>query len=372
MLKRIYVDNYKSLVNVEVPIQEINLFLGENGSGKSALFEVLKGLQDFVCNGKRIKEAFPTERLTRWQNSQSQTFELEITGNEGQYKYQLVVEHNPDIDKARVKHEQLLFDGNPLIELETNEVHLFRDDFSAGPTYPADGTLSAVGAIPPRKDNTRLTWFREYLKRFVIVQINPSMMHSESPRETSAPTIHFENYISWYRYISQDQGMTMQLIAALQAVLPGFEHFKFEAVGEKHRLLKVYFQSEDDAPAVAYAFDELSDGQRMLIALYSLLYAARAEQKYTYTLCIDEPGNFISLSEIQPWLTELYESCTEHQMQALLISHHPELINYLLASPVGYWFERESNRPTRVRRITAQSEGGLPSAELVARGWLNA
>ncbi len=39
MLKRVYIDNYKSLVNVEIGLKEINLFLGANGAGKSAVFE---------------------------------------------------------------------------------------------------------------------------------------------------------------------------------------------------------------------------------------------------------------------------------------------------------------------------------------------
>jgi len=86
----------------------------------------------------------------------------------------------------------------------------------------------------------------------------------------------------------------------------------------------------------------------------------------------DEPENFLALPEIQPWLLQLYDSCSEGKTQALLISHHPELINYLLASPVGYWFEREANTPVRVKQIVAESNGGLPVSELIARGWLNA
>jgi ATPase subunit of ABC transporter with duplicated ATPase domains len=135
-------------------------------------------------------------------------------------------------------------------------------------------------------------------------------------------------------------------------------------------LLKVFFQNEDES-STGYNFGELSDGQRMLIALYSLLYAARADQRYRYTLCLDEPGNFVALSEIQPWLTQVYDSCMGGEMQAVLISHHPELIDYLLASPVGYWFERSSNRPTRGKSIVAQGEDGLAVSELVARGWLD-
>ncbi|MHC5831008.1 MAG: AAA family ATPase, partial [Nostoc sp.] len=100
---------------------------------------------------------------------------------------------------------------------------------------------------------------------------------------------------------------------------------------------------------IDYRFSELSDGQKVLIALYTLLYCTQSED---YTLCIDEPENFLALPEIQPWVIQLYDFCIDGKIQALLISHHPVLINYLLASPIGYWFERQSNAPVRVKPIS--------------------
>ncbi len=382
MLKRVYIDNYKSLVNVEIALKEINLFLGANGAGKSAVFEVLKKVRGFVCEGEKITSVFSPTSRTRWQSSSFQTVELEIEGNGGTYKYELEIEYK-DNRRARVKSERLLFDDQLLLgfelgdeyplEFEPGDVHLYGDDFSAVSTFSVDSAFSAVGIVPPRHNNTLLTWFKERLSRFVIVQIIPPMMDKESSEEEPLPSSYLENYVSWYRYISQDQGLAFKLMDELKQVLPGFDHFKFERVGEEHRLLKVFFQNEDDDKSlIGYNFDELSDGQQMLIALYSLLYAARADQKYGYTLCLDEPENFVALPEIQPWLTQVYDSCMDGEMQAVLISHHPELINYLLASPVGYWFERSSNRPTRVKSIAAQGQDGLAVSELVARGWFGA
>ena len=37
MLQRPYVDNYKCLVNFELPFQEVTLLLGPNGVGKTAV-----------------------------------------------------------------------------------------------------------------------------------------------------------------------------------------------------------------------------------------------------------------------------------------------------------------------------------------------
>jgi hypothetical protein len=80
----------------------------------------------------------------------------------------------------------------------------------------------------------------------------------------------------------------------------------------------------------------------------------------------------LALPEIQPWLRQLYEFCDEQKLQALLISHHPALIDYLLLSPIGYWFERQTNSPVRVKKISNKEaeNTGLPISELIARGWL--
>lgn len=103
-----------------------------------------------------------------------------------------------------------------------------------------------------------------------------------------------------------------------------------------------------------------------MIALYTLLYCVLDEN---YTLCLDEPENFLALPKIQPWLDKLYDQCHDHHAQALLISHHPKLINYL-ASDAGYWFSRKNNGPVRTQRVTDEDDTGLSVAELVARGWI--
>ena len=371
MLKRIYIDNYKSLINFEVSLNEINLFLGVNGAGKSAAFEILRNIKHLVAGDRKVIELFSFDDCTRWQRSPLQTFELDIEGNGGAYQYKLTIEHDERGERARVIDESLHFDNKPLLSFKNGDAQQYRDDHSKGPEYPFDWSRSALASIVPRKENTKLTWFKEWMDHLVVIQIIPSLMIQDSPREDTQPSYYFENFVAWYRHVSQNQGLAYKLMTELKEILPGFEYFKFEATGEKHRLLKAYFNGEGKNTSIGYSFGELSDGQRMLIALYSLLHFFCSDREFPYTLCLDEPENFLALPEIQPWLVSLYDHCMDGDVQALLISHHPELINYLLASPVGYWFEQQSNRPTRVKCISADNEDALPVSELVARGWVN-
>ncbi|MBK1989712.1 AAA family ATPase [Sphaerospermopsis aphanizomenoides BCCUSP55] len=368
MLKRIYIDNFSCLVNFELNFDSINLFLGGNGVGKSTILEVLWRLQFFILGLHKVDAIFPSLKCTRWQTLPIQRFELEIEGNGGNYKYELVIEHYPD--HSCVRHERLMFNNQILLNFELGEVQTFNDDYIEGPKYPFDWSQSILPFFLPRPDNTKLTWFKKRIERFIIVRIVPSNMSSMSEQEQILLNPSMDNYVSWYRYISQDQGKVAELIQGLKQVLNGFVSFKFEQYGDKYTILKVRFANDSNRKdIIEYGFNELSDGQRIIIALYTLIYCTQSED---YTICIDEPENFLALPEIQPWLRQLYDFCDEGKLQALLISHHPECINYLLASPIGYWFERQSNAPVRVRKISNEEadDAGLKISELIARGWL--
>ncbi|MBX9256936.1 AAA family ATPase [Desmonostoc muscorum CCALA 125] len=372
MLKRIYIDNFRGLVNFEMNFDSINLFLGGNGAGKSTVFEVLRKIQIFISGSENLEEIFYSTDCTRWQTLQNQRFELEIAGNGGNYKYELAIKHNQD--KSHVEYERLWFNNQVLIKIEEDEVQIFREDTSELAKIPFSSAFSVLSSLVSLfsvgTNSTKLAWFRKRMQQIIIVQIIPSLMSDGSIKEEISLNSKMTNFVSWYRYISQDQGKVFELMKILQNVLEGFVSFKFEQFGETYISLKLRFATgENRRNIIDYRLSELSDGQKVLIALYTLLYCTQSED---YTLCIDEPENFLALPEIQPWLVQLYDFCSEGKLQALLISHHPVLINYLLASPIGYWFECQSNAHIRVKKISNEvaENTGLPISELIARGWL--
>jgi predicted ATPase len=139
--------------------------------------------------------------------------------------------------------------------------------------------------------------------------------------------------------------------------------------GDDAKALVAKFRSEEtlggQGAPYSCRFDELSDGERVLLLLYTLLECAGPE----CTLCLDEPENFLALREIQPWLNVVIDRAQSQALQIVLISHHPELIN-ALAVGTGRWLDRPSGGPTRSWEITDDGSG-LAVADLVARGWLH-
>jgi predicted ATPase len=371
VISHIYVDNFRCFTNFQWQPGCFSLLLGDNGRGKTALFDVLEILRDIITRGTETTIALPVSSRTAWDTRREQTFELGISGNGGQYKYRLMVEHAPDDKRNRIRHETLNFDDVCLYEYDGSEAHLHRDNGSDGPTFPFDWSRSAIATIPERNDNMRLTWFRERMERMVVLSPDPVRMNAIGETELEQPDRKLHNLVSWLRHLLQERpDCGSELRASLFNVLEGFADLKLERAGSGQRTLRIFF-AFGDSPGKAggtpfeLPFDWLSEGQRNLLALYTVLYGSVDKDT---TVCIDEPDNYVSLREIQPWIIALKDKALDTGCQCLLISHHPELINYLAADH-GHVLYREESGPARIKLFEPSGEGGASPSEIVARGW---
>lgn len=364
-LKRFYAHNFRCFLNFEIQFDELTLLLGPNGGGKSTLLELLFRVRRLVIDNARISEVFPPEDRTIWADSKEQRFELDVESEHGLFAYKLVISHDLPGKKERIDWEELCLNGKPLFVFKGGQVQLYRDDSSLGPPYSYDWTLSGLATIAPREDNTYLTAFKTWLQQLLIVHLQPLSMTSESHEESSWLDREGTNFASWYRYLSQEhQDKIFELTTQMHNVLPGFHAFKLEQAG-KSRVLKVGFTNENTSSPFYLEFDRLSDGQRVLVVLYTLLFGLR---DLGYTIFLDEPENYVSIEEIQPWLMELADSCGEGFPQALLISHHPEMIDYL-GTEHGRLIDRDPAGHSRVRPMPTRLDDALKLSDQFARGW---
>jgi hypothetical protein len=191
-------------------------------------------------------------------------------------------------------------------------------------------------------------------------------MEFESREEAERLNPYMGNFVSWNRRISQENmGAMMGLFEELKNVIPEFQSFSLKTVAEGTKSLSVMFDRNEGGQKLQFGFGELSDGQRVLIALYALIHGLKGSG---LSLFLDEPDNYVALREIQPWLSALSDECGESFEQAVLISHHPEIINYMGATQ-GKWFSREGAGPSRVSDEPPVATDGLTLAETIARGW---
>ena len=367
MLTRIYIDNFRCFVNFEYRPARRQVIIGANGSGKSSLLDALLFLRQIFVRGDVFEEFFVLNQRTRWLNQPRLTCEVEAALEGKNYVYRLVIEPWGEHSRARVVEETVHMDRKPIFEFANGEVHLYNDRFEHKVTYPFDWHRSALATIAERKDNQLLTKFKRWFANLLCFRINPIGMGGRAEGEDLYPNLYLSNIAAWYRHLVQaDQRQNAALLDSLHSVLEGFSFLPLKPVGENVRVLMADFTGSSGR-SIKFGFHELSDGQRCLICLYAILHFVLAKG---CTVILDEPDNYVSLREIQPWLTAVGDSIEDGGGQILLISHHPELINQW-APGCGVQFIREGVGPVRVKEFNGEADSGLTPAELIARGWEN-
>jgi predicted ATPase len=381
MLTRLYVDNYKCLVNFEFRPSCKQLIIGRNGTGKSTALDVLSLLRDFSIEGAVCDDRLGGSTKTRWQTSiEQQRFELDIFGNGAEYSYVLVVDDWPVPSSStgtasttqlrpRVVLEEVLFSGKPIFRFENGDVHLFNDKHEDKVQYPFDWHRSALATIQTRWDNTKLTWFKHWLSGVVHVQINPWAIGARSEQEAAEPARNMSNFADWFRHLKLERGNEIhKAIGELREAIPGLESLDAKEAGLNVKVVQAGIRDENNGKLMQFSLNDLSEGQRALISLYTLLFCAVEPNA---TVLLDEPDNFIALNEIQPWLFKLLDRVDDQKAQVIVVSHHPELLNQL-AGQGGVILNRPGGFHTRIKQFESTDETGLTPAELIARGWESA
>jgi predicted ATPase len=265
-----------------------------------------------------------------------------------------------------VRLERLTVSGTPVFEFSKGDVRFLT--IGGGEVANLKWRTVESALRLAQQSNPHVGRFIDWLDNDLhCFQIDPypDVMEEKADTEDFLPEYNLSNLAPWYRHLLLvDPDGNVRFLAALRETLIGFQTFRFSAEEDGVRKLRADFlvRGEKTPPL---SLSDLSEGQRMLIGLYMVLYFVIAKG---HTVILDEPDNFVSLREIQPWLISAEEAVEEHRGQLILISHHPEILNQW-AKEFGLLFTREENGQVRTRPFNAVNDTGLEPAETVARGW---
>ncbi|MCF7809373.1 ATP-binding protein [bacterium] len=368
MIKEIYIDNFKCLTNFRIQPGEFQLWLGDNGSGKSTVLTALRNIQSLL-KGNHVEDIFSISDLTVWDKRTTQTIGFSMLIDNDSYDYNLSIEWLKSENKIRIDREELKWNDSTFYLFDGKNTHLYRVNRDTGKpekgvSFGADWSRSVISTIAENEGNEPLLRFREAVLKWLLINPIPHFVKQDAESETRWLSFHAENFSEWCRYIFQEHPNISYLTKEhLKDVLPGFESLRLKEVGSSRRLTATFRINGKDRD---FDFLSLSDGQRQLIILYTLMLAL---QIGIYTeILIDEPDNFVSLREIQPWINNLKDICDEYDRQVIIISHHPEIINEM-ARGEELWFSRQEGSHVITKPLKPVAD--LTPAEIVVRGWEN-
>lgn len=367
MLKRLQLHNFHCFVELDLELSERCLLVGSNGSGKTSLWEVMASLQDVIVRGAEVGSVFPTRSLTRWLSGepvQKVGFELESGGEA--YRYELEIAHDVERRLASIRREQLLVGGLPIYEAVDGEVRLFGDVPTAAPRtrFPFGRKRSFLPELESRGDDRRTLAFREAVANIWLLAPSPRRLEATTAGEAPWLERDGRNFSSWFRGILLErQGILQSLVDALKPTMPGLQRIAFERVSSEVRELMATFAFG----GVEYKLSasELSNGQRSLLLLHGFLLGALSRPGVVF---LDEPEIGLAPHEMQPWLAAMSAALDQQGGQALVISHHPAVVDYL--APVRtIRFSRPGGGPARTGEVTVETTGGTTVSEWLSRPW---
>lgn len=369
MITRFYANNFRCMVAFEAMFESFGVLCGPNGAGKSSVFDALRivrnlGTGEGVLGGTGEND-IPRLELTAWLDSTAQEFELSLAIDGHSFDYLIHLEQVFEHEMPRVIRETAVCDRQPLFERDLEGVRFPKADGTLA-SFPLDWRQSALAAIQPHGAKIRtLELLQQELAKLLILRPNPCGMEPESKGESRHPESSLRNLTSWYRSLSQSQDWTDALRDSIQRIWPDFRSFKQVDVGMNAKALQLRFDAKGGKPVLLFT-DQLSDGERALIGLY--MVRAALETGAVRTVLIDEPDNFVGLSELQPWVLSMRELLDdEHQL--VLISHHPDVLADSGAANGRYVWRDNHASPTRIGPLRVPE--GMRPGDAIARGWAN-
>ncbi|HEX2689674.1 MAG TPA: AAA family ATPase [Kofleriaceae bacterium] len=320
-------------------------------------------MRQLVVEGKRIDETALPEARTAWLTEAEQIVELEIDHDGYHFLYRLECLQGKRDPEVR---ERLAVGNVDLYRSSDGKVELFGDGPTPAPraTIPFERRRSFIAVLESRHDNRRIMLFRTAIESIWRLKPDPVRIGSTAAGESDWLAPDLSNFADWYRAkVQEDPEASVALQVDLRNVLVGFVQLRLEALTQRTRELRVRFDFGKSTHELSWL--ELSEGQRLLIALYGFL---RFAGKQATLLALDEIDNYVALPVIQPWLRSIVDVMLSKNGQLAVISHHPESIDYLAADAVWVMSRDRLAGHTRISRPEPDRDAGETASAAVMSG----
>ncbi len=349
MLQRLYIHNYRCFENFELSLKETPsiLLVGKNGSGKSTIASVLQVLQSIGRGANRIRNLVRQKDFAWGRSNVPIRFEIEVLLKGKLYEYSLALELPERFKELRVAEERLTVDGDNIFIRQQAQVTLFnRPNHEA--QFFVDWHLVALPLIQEPSETDPLFIFKTWLSRTVILSPIPMLMGGDSDDETLEPKRDGSNFSEWLSgLLGRYPAAYTPIEKYLKEVMPDLIDFLNEPTGKESKSMTVRF-GENDAD-LSVSFNDLSDGEKCFFLCAAVL---AANQFYGPLFCFwDEPDNYLSLSEVGHFVTDLRRSFLQ-KGQILTTSHNPEAIRKFAPENTLALIRRGHVEPTSARLVS--------------------
>jgi len=348
MLQRVSIQNFKSLKDVTLDLQKVNLLIGPNNSGKTNFLKALSSVNTLRSTGVDFSVGF------RWLFKSLHEGNITIRISDSSIE--------PIIDEYLLN---LSVQPNEKKILITEKTYLISKDLSILPK-PTEGNYNSNESIlitrkgerfkVDSRDNLRTfllnydtVWLASKINGLEIFQPNPSKFND--PADFSADEVTLKgdcSNLTQYLFFLKENHKTLfsKIETDLEKYVGDLISIRTPPlkVGSESKIgLKFFDKNEKDFWA-----DEVSEGVLYFLALLCIIHQPNPPK----LLLLEEPERGIHPRRIHEVMNFIFQLAEEKDVQIILTTHNENVLNYFSNSPESVFvFDKNEEGATQVRNL---------------------
>jgi predicted ATPase len=363
-LLRIVASNFRSLRDIDVNLQSLNVLVGANGAGKSNFLDLIEFLGDSarldLPEALEMRGGIDRVRF-RGTKSESGRVRIHIWAN--------VTEHSSDnapdeyelgFSTRAMTRSSLLLRSEHFVFKRVQgrgrritvsgskaEIVDSRGGRTAGRELPLRSdslALSTLRRLPPSEGGEEVDKFARLFTTFRVFNVNVEAARMPGPLTGDSLAADASNLASVISNLREDEQSYRDFIDDAQAMIPGFQDIEFEQIGGSQPAvsLRIVEKGLRDSTYLADA----SFGTVRVLALLALLY----DPKPPMLTCIEEIDHGLHPYILDRLVERLREASTRTQL--LVATHSPSLVSRLRPEELIV-VERNADGSTRLPAVDA-------------------
>ncbi|MVM39413.1 AAA family ATPase [Spirosoma sp. HMF3257] len=331
MLKRVSIQNFKSLKDVTLDLQKVNLLIGPNNSGKTNFLKAFNFLYQYFDGNKNIAD--------------SAHYRKDIANRIGIHL--IFEESNPEIIHESYRH--ILFQKT--FDFKAREVYGIR--FGWG----KDWNLKNVDI--QENDDPGIDLLIDYTGEIIVYRPDPNKLSNPGPVGVGKESVNADtsNLVGFLDLMLGKYRRTVfnQIETDLQKCIPEFSEVNLEDIPSSKELIKQFGETAfkrigltDRQQDVIYWANELSEGTLYFLALLCIINQPNPPK----LLLLEEPERGIHPRRIREVMDFIFRLAEEKDIQIILTSHNEHVLDDFSTRPEAVFvFDKDEEGATYVRNL---------------------
>ena len=384
MIKEIAIKNFKSIVDLKLPLGKFNLFIGANGSGKSNILEAIAfgaaasaGKLDFEYFANRgIRVVEPRFMLPAFGDLESEKIVVSVT-NEQDNTSSFSIHYNKEAKPAGWEDDSIDF------------MQFLRYINSKEAIVKKEKMVDALGLLKQMQEdkggdvpvNIRMEYTEEGMKfyplnsgidRFLIYSLEESKLRKADDSNKTYPLgLHGEGLFAYLKQVAQRPD-SVEIFNEIKENLKVLDWFEDLQIPTEQLSSEFNLQLKDNYLAETIsAFDQRSTNEEFLYLLFYLTLIISDETPTFFAIeNIDTAFNPKLCREVTKRLIEL---ARKHDKQIIATTHNASVLDGMNLDEDDvclHVVRRSIDGYTKTNRVMLKQELGMSLSEAWQKGFL--